>query len=808
MKKQKGFTLVEMLVVIAIIALLFGIGVPTYMLVTRNVKQRSYENKVSYALSKAEAWASDTGRTVVNIKHLIEEGYMEADNENGDYDNPVDDTSMLCYTIRIDYLNNQYTGTLTDERYCNYDELEKQTSIIEIVKMDDAGNVIPEDSWSRSDNVLQVKFKKDSDLNLYQNSIQSIEWKGNSNVDTVLIHNDFSTKNQYNVRAAQIMNTKYEATMTIVHEGRTYIYKAYTQVKIDRQNPIIYRDEVAIEDFDKWTDNAKKVHVISSDFDGSGVYGYYLNSNNNSCSSNKSDYKTTSSLAFDLDLNEGKHYICVMDNVGNISDSTVINIVKLDSTPPTIDFQIDSSSKMGVENWYRSLAINVLVHDEESGPNAIRYCITTGSSCDPNSTLKINPQNGMAKVSYTTANQRSQKVCAIGIDNAGNQSPIKCTDGYLFDNTSPSINKLTTSKENHEYSVNYGANDAESGLYQYQLYIGQKNNKTINYNLINTNKTSDMKGSDVLSNLKANEKYYVKLQVTNKSGLIASKEISFDALFTLDDAAYYCDIQKGYCDKGIYVRYSGYLFALYRKTTKSVFGVNVDANMKGSIITGTCCDSGTCTAPHVYTTALRQFSGIYGDGSYKQWRDDKIYSGESTLTTRYYNNFNKPGSYLNLETYTFGKIENSPDKNGYVDWQITSLNIKNAKFSKLNPATISARYGLLDFNEYKGIRNKSYMKGIGTLLSTIYPHCYITDKAIYENPYDHNDGPWHHLCNTEPDTIMGIFAQGDILTFVPAVAQVLYDNTTSRTAALTVPFKIELRITGGSGTKDDPYTIE
>ena len=144
---------------------------------------------------------------------------MEPDNESGAYDNPIDRTSMLCYTIRIDYQNNHYRANLTEERFCNYEDLEKQTIIIELIKMDELGHIIEENAWSRSDNLLRVRFRNDEDRNKYQNSVTKIEWKGNGQVESYPIQGNFSTKNEYEVKASLVMNTRYEVTVTIVHEG-------------------------------------------------------------------------------------------------------------------------------------------------------------------------------------------------------------------------------------------------------------------------------------------------------------------------------------------------------------------------------------------------------------------------------------------------------------------------------------------------------------------------------------------------------------------------------------------------------------
>lgn len=750
MKKRNGFTLIEILASMAIIALVFGIAVPTYLFVTNNVKEKSYQNKITYVLTKAESWASDTGRDVTNIAHLIEEGYVEADDEHGAYNNPIDNSSMLCYTIRVNYENNQYAAYLSDEEYCSYEELEKQTSIVELVKIDTSGNIIGENDWSRDNILLRVQFKDEENRNKFQNSVQEITWNGNSHVENVAVNGDFSSKNQYSVVASQFMNTKYEVTVKIVHEGKTYIYKAYSQVRIDRQQPIIYQDDVSVDHFDDWQNGSKDVHIVASDFDGAGVYGYYINENNSTCSTNKSSYQQVTSLNFTVPLKQGEYYACVMDNVGNVSEPAKITVIKTDDVAPRLgDFTI-ASSKKGVK-YYSELSLRVQVIDELSGANALRYCIGT-SECAPNSTHKVDA-NGYITIPFTTANALAQKICAIGIDNAGNESEVKCSDAYFYDNTNPVIKSLEVPFENHKYVARFSAEDLESGIYSYELYLGTS---TDNYSKIAELVTTNTSESVELKDLRANTTYYVKLVVTNQAGLTVEKEYSFLAKFIMADAQYYCDLKDGYCDKGIYVSYGGHIFALYRATESSTFGVNVSKDMKISLIQSHCCDQGVCHIQYVYDT---MYSGIYGSGSH-------------TLKS-YYDKLNATDTYLNLETYSFGQ---APNISTYTYQQVT---------------TKMVRYGLLDLSEYSHIYSKSYMNDLSTLLSTVYPHCTSSD---------------HYICAENNDNIMAILAKNGSLTTKSAVTGPSRDWYYD--AAMTLPFKSTLTLTGGLGTMEDPYTIE
>ena len=74
-----------------------------------------YENKLRLVEIAAENWASETGLGSVNIGHLIDEGKLEPDNEEGDYKNPLDDSSMRCKVIQIKEENGGYIAEVTEE---------------------------------------------------------------------------------------------------------------------------------------------------------------------------------------------------------------------------------------------------------------------------------------------------------------------------------------------------------------------------------------------------------------------------------------------------------------------------------------------------------------------------------------------------------------------------------------------------------------------------------------------------------------------------------------------------------------------
>ena len=88
--KKDGFTLVELLAVIAIIAILSVIIIPSIVTVNQNINTRLYSQKVENIESAAELYASNNpdifngaDRVYITVHQLIEANYLEIDTKNG-----------------------------------------------------------------------------------------------------------------------------------------------------------------------------------------------------------------------------------------------------------------------------------------------------------------------------------------------------------------------------------------------------------------------------------------------------------------------------------------------------------------------------------------------------------------------------------------------------------------------------------------------------------------------------------------------------------------------------------------------------
>lgn len=362
---RKGFTLVELLAVIFILAVLSLLATPAYIYIRDSVNQTMYENKVKLLLAAAESWAGETGYDSVNIGHLIEEGRIEADNEFGDFKNPVNGDSMLCKVIRIEYENNQYVAKYTEEEVCDYNELVTQSSIITISQYKEDGTRLKDGEWTNGTILLKVELKEGHTGKV--GNIKHLEIRGNNQNVSVDLNNNFNSQNTITVQAAQILKTEFEAKVTVLENGITKDYRAKTEVRIDKQRPLVYTDEVSINNENNWTSKGKKVTFTMSDGNGSGIFGYAVTTNPD-CT--KATYTQTDKKKITREFGSGTHYICVKDRAGNLSEDVSKQkfvISKIDNNPPKIDkntgFQILSNGN-GFNDT--SVTLKITATDETS----------------------------------------------------------------------------------------------------------------------------------------------------------------------------------------------------------------------------------------------------------------------------------------------------------------------------------------------------------------------------------------------------------------------------------------------------------
>lgn len=97
--KKSGFTLTEVLVVIAIIGLILAISIPSIISIRKRINERLYEGKKEEILVAAELYGRDkkiVSDTIIYVYTLIESKYLESEIAQNDSNCSGEHTSAGC----------------------------------------------------------------------------------------------------------------------------------------------------------------------------------------------------------------------------------------------------------------------------------------------------------------------------------------------------------------------------------------------------------------------------------------------------------------------------------------------------------------------------------------------------------------------------------------------------------------------------------------------------------------------------------------------------------------------------------------
>lgn len=427
---RKGFTLVELLGVIAILAILAIIGIPVYGNIRNSVNKSVYESKVKNVESGAESYAEETGSTVLYVQDLINSGKIEADNEMGIYMDPLKNRDMKCDIINVKYEDNQYVAALQSNDDCsiNLQSVYGMASIKLYSNENLSGDPTVNDTDWLHTTPIYASYVMNDDYK--DDKITNITWNGNGEKNCTEENiNDCKT---YKVETTNLINQEItmRITVQINSDGALATNTITKQIKVDFQNPYVnnvsYSDEVT-------TNQNRKVSFSLSDGEGSGIKAYGI-STTNDCTN--VTWKNVSDSQVDEYLASGTYYICAQDKVGNINTVDNRNDNRIDinnvisGTPNIQSFTITSRDSYSSPNIW----VNLSLSEARTG---LKMCISDSGfekNCTYQSYTSTNNDNRNWQIPFNLSNTSldgSTRTLYISIEDAANNK-INRTSSYVI----------------------------------------------------------------------------------------------------------------------------------------------------------------------------------------------------------------------------------------------------------------------------------------------------------------------------------------------------------------------------------------
>lgn len=353
--KNKGFTLVEVIMVVVILGIIIGIAVPSYIAISNNIKTKNYEQKIDNIKAKALEYASDYNveNITIPVKVLIEEGYLAEENPDGNDNekimNPLGGY-LDCRNINITREDDSYKVEVIDSISCSTSGLVNTSKILV-------------DVYEYHDNQVGNKLGTNGNVN-WTNSDKVILMANVSNVsgalnDSVWVHGTSTTNKSGKIAySVNEVNDPAEYANVIVVDALVFLDTEYTfsintsngyvsqkvSVKIDREIPTASASVSSA-----WTkNNTKDVQLSGSDGSGSGIDKFYVTTDTTKPDKNAFNRGYTNNDNQDYtkaELDVGTYYVYAIDKAGNISNGYQIEVSGIDKTGPVCKYAV------GKTNW-------------------------------------------------------------------------------------------------------------------------------------------------------------------------------------------------------------------------------------------------------------------------------------------------------------------------------------------------------------------------------------------------------------------------------------------------------------------------
>ena len=515
-KKNKGFTLIEVLATIAIIAVVTLIATIAYTRVRKNIISKEYKNLKSLIEIAGVKYASKTGYSDFYVEELIEEGYLEPDdNNNNIYDPRDEDHPLNCHLVHVSYDDNSnYKARLEDEEHkvndgcdptrkksfandlgltvlitktdINYINNANNGSKLTTKSDDIYKNInimtVGGNKWTNKQLDITASLLHDSGFTPYYADIIGAKYIWNKNPDTTTIE----PNRTHTTNVKEYYNDYYYLDVYTVDDHH---FQSKFMYKYDEQKPVIYEEKTKyanpLDEF-IWK-KSKTILMYVTDKNGIGLDKIYAGTK--PCEELKKDpnlgkvavpSSQVQSYVVDdveagIDGENGEINLCAIDKLGNLADTKTFVVKKIDITPPHCTKDLKANRKndvIGEHNKYQWESRTVRQYCFDN--NMINGKLVVGSDCTKGRDYYSKTWSTTTKVGYITIT-----------DNVG--WTTNCPVDVYVDRTAPVCNRATGNTQEHKNNNsattlgvgstdNWDQNFRHITQYCYDEHVGCKQN--------------------------------------------------------------------------------------------------------------------------------------------------------------------------------------------------------------------------------------------------------------------------------------------------------------------------------------------
>ena len=236
-KKKKGFTLVELIATVAVLAVISTIAIVAYRNISLRAKEREYEAVVGSIKAGAMNFYEATNVNKFYVQTLIDYGILSTDDASSIIKNPVDDKSMNCYIVDV----KETEVEVTKNNECTEDLYESVSP--KIVRCD--GTEYDENAWHKEETIcLNVELPEAFQNNGSEITIVDRIWENEEDGTFEKSGDSLGDNGEFIIHfdGTEFSNTVFDGRFTvkiILSDPTLYSAKRIVRVKNDLVKPEI-----------------------------------------------------------------------------------------------------------------------------------------------------------------------------------------------------------------------------------------------------------------------------------------------------------------------------------------------------------------------------------------------------------------------------------------------------------------------------------------------------------------------------------------------------------------------------------------